>query len=158
MVSTGPYSHIRSPVVSASPHSLYESPMVSNSLFRLPVVSTSPHSLFRSSSPLVPTVSLSHQWSPLVRATVSVSHYWSPLVPTVSVSHHASPYSLYQSPMVSTSLHEGSNSLNHAEVNHAPGSYIYSMGICMGKFQHDGQNSWSTRVDDMCQQCLCEGF
>ena len=27
------------------------------------------------------------------------------------------------------SLHEGVNSLTQAEVNHAPGSYVYSMGI-----------------------------
>ena len=28
-----------------------------------------------------------------------------------------------------SSLHEGSHSLNRAEVNHAPGSYVYTMGI-----------------------------
>ena len=30
------------------------------------------------------------------------------------------------------SLHEGVNSLTHAEVNRAPGSYVYSMGILYG--------------------------
>ena len=28
-----------------------------------------------------------------------------------------------------------SHSLNCVEVNHAPGSYVYTMGICTGKFQ-----------------------
>ena len=40
------------------------------------------------------------------------------------------------------SLHEDPNSLAHAEVNHARGSYIYTMGILYRKIsQHGGQNS-----------------
>ena len=40
------------------------------------------------------------------------------------------------------SLHKDPNSLAHAEVNHACGSYVYTLGILYRKFQHGGQNSW----------------
>ena len=37
------------------------------------------------------------------------------------------------------SLHQGSNSLTHVEVNHAPRSYVYSMGILYGRI-----STWRT--------------
>ena len=36
-------------------------------------------------------------------------------------------------------LHEGSNFLNRAEVNYAPGSYVYTMGILYGRI-----STWRT--------------
>ena len=60
---------------------------------------------------------------------------------------------------VHNSLHEGVNSLTHAEVNHAPGSYVYSMGILYGANfnmadKTAGQLESALRVSNACAKAF----
>ena len=62
-------------------------------------------------------------------------------------------------PLVSYSLHEGVNSLTQAEVNHAPGSYVYSMGILYGANfnmadRTAGQLESTLRVSNACAKAF----
>ena len=55
---------------------------------------------------------------------------------------------------------KGYKSLTRAEVNHAPESYIYTMGILYGaNFNMEDRTAGQlSRVDATCQQYLCEGL
>ena len=57
------------------------------------------------------------------------------------------------------SLHEGGNSLTCAEVNHAPGSYVYTMGILYGANfnmadRTAGQLESTLRVSNACAKAF----
>ena len=57
------------------------------------------------------------------------------------------------------SLHEGVNSLTQAEVNHTPGSYVYSMGILYGANfnmadRTAGQLESTLRVSNACAKAF----
>ena len=58
-----------------------------------------------------------------------------------------------------SSLHEGVNSLTQAEVNHAPGSYVYSMRILYGANfnmadRTAGQLESTLRVSNACAKAF----
>ena len=50
---------------------------------------------------------------------------------------------------------KGYNSLTHAEVNHAPGSYVYSMGILYGANFHMADRTAGQLESTLCISNAC---
>ena len=84
--------------------------------------------------------------------------YNAPVLYMECISIPYSPGRLVCIPKAS-SLHEGVNSLTQAEVNHAPGSYVYSMGILYGANfnmadRTAGQLESTLRVSNACAKAF----
>ena len=73
--------------------------------------------------------------------------------------NHYSLFHYFTSTFPVHSPHEGVNSLTQAEVNHAPGSYVYSMGISYGANfnmadRTAGQVESTLRVSNACAKAF----